>query len=237
MFNIGFQSYKTAVLPIYTPTTEPSILTDGNTYLWYDFANTASITKDSANSVSRWNNRILNSLDLIQASGASQPKYTPNGVLFDGSNDFMKAPNFTYFSQPYCFYLVYKVLSWSMWGFIFHTAYGQPSNYMSNSPQMYPEGGGSSNSACARNVPLTDFFIERIFLSPASYKHQINSDTASTVAIGTGQFMPSFMLAVNQSLTDRFANIQVKEVIFRRIMDTTPDETAIYNYLKTKHNL
>jgi hypothetical protein len=34
-----------------------------------------------------------------------------------------------------------------------------------------------------------------------------------------------------------YGNIEAKEIIIRKIADSAPDQTAIYNYLKTKYGL
>jgi hypothetical protein len=48
--------------------------------------------------------------------------------------------------------------------------------------------------------------------------------------------MGGFTLGSNQ-YQEAWSNIQVKEIIIRKVSDSTADEAAIYNYLKDKYGL
>lgn len=63
---------------------------------WYDASDTATISK-TGSSVTQWNDKSANALNLVQATGAKQPQSgtrTQNGknmIDFDGSNDVLSS--------------------------------------------------------------------------------------------------------------------------------------------------
>ena len=80
-----------------------------NLHAWYDASDVSSITKDSSNRVSQFNDKSGNGRHLSQATSGSQPLWVSEGQngkdLIDcvGSR-FMKTSTWTAISQPYTFF-------------------------------------------------------------------------------------------------------------------------------------
>ncbi|HLD89528.1 MAG TPA: hypothetical protein VI911_00655 [Patescibacteria group bacterium] len=209
----------------------PAILDDGNTVAFYDSQLLSTITKDGSNFVSRWNDRLGSGHDLIQATGTKQPLWSATGILFDGIDNFMKTATFT-INQPTFIYAVLKQITWTIADRIWDgnsADYGTLYQNLTTPGMKVYAGAGSAQ----KNLTLDTFGIIRVLLNGASSKFQINSDAAATGNFGIRN-MAGFTLGANGSGTN-YSNIEVKEIIMRRIADASGDETAIYNYLATKY--
>jgi len=210
----------------------PAVLDDGNTVAWYDYEE--NITKDGSNLVSVWGDKSGNGNDLLQATGANQPVVNSNGVLFDGFSDFMKANTFT-LEQPEFIYIVLKQISWTMNDAIFD---GNVSNFMllqqrDLSPNLAAYAGAVSS--LNGDLAIGSYGIVRVLYNGASSKLQVNEETPITGNFGTSNG-GGFTLAA-QANGSRFSNIEVKEVIIRKIADSASDEQEIYNYLSKKYGI
>jgi hypothetical protein len=211
-------------------------LQDGNTVAWYDFTDLSTITKDSNDFVSRWNDKLNSGHDLLQPIGSSQPKWVnSNGILFDGVDDWMDG-SFT-FSQPEFIYIVFKQLGWADPRYIFD-GYNTDGGYLRQriiSPNWQLVAGGigiTINNA----FPLNEFGIVRALINGANSKIIPNNFIPSTGTLNAGN-MGGFTLAQRGQQNTFRSNIQVKEVILRNVVDTPTNEINIYNYLKIKYNL
>src|ERR1035437_6234377 len=104
---------------ISAPASYPTVLTDGNTVAWYDFNQLSTVTKDGGTGeVSRWNDYLGSGHDLLQSVATRYPIWSSDGITFDGSNDYMRAVDFT-LNQPEFIYIVFKNVSWSGTHYIF----------------------------------------------------------------------------------------------------------------------
>jgi len=230
---------KLLSVPSILPT--PQVIYDSNTVAWYKSDDLSTITKDSSDFVSRWNDKLGSGHDLIQNTGVSQPKWFNNeGVLFDGF-DFMKTDAFTYV-QPEFIYIVFNQITWAgNWSFIFdgNTEYsgGFTQQYNNSHYLALYNGAYPTTYAVNGNLPLNVFGIARVLFNGANSKIQINNTISTTGNFGTIKNMNGFYLGRSPNHSGYFSNIQVKEIIARKVADNTTDETNIYNYLKAKYNL
>ena len=212
--------------------TYPAILDDTNTVLWVDYQ--TNITKDGSDLVSVWGDKSGNGNDLLQAVGTNQPLQTADGILFDGVDNFMKAVAFT-LVQPEFIYIVVKLVSYTQSREIFD---GNSANSgFITEATILPEIKAYAGLFSPANNDLTvgSFHIARVLFNGGSSKLQVNEETATTWSSGVNN-MNGFTLASNGG-NIRFANIEVKEVIIRKIADTAPNEAEIYAYLSSKYGI
>lgn len=210
------------------------IINDGNTVAWFDSAE--NITKDGSDFVSVWGDKSGLSHDLLQAIGTNQPLWTADGVLFDGVDNFLKCVGFTLI-QPQFIYMVLKQVTWASTTTVFDgniTGSGTLQQRTST-PNLAIYAG--SFSSLNGNLAVGDFGNIRILFNGVNSKLIVN-DTAPTVGDVGAANMSGFTLGdVGGGGVGQFANIQVPEIIIRKVEDTVSDETDIYNYLKSKYGL
>ena len=211
----------------------PSIINDGNTDAWFDSAE-AWITKDGSDFVSNWLDRSGNTNNLLQAIGTNQPLWTTNGVLFDGVDNFMKAV-FTLI-QPTFIYIVLNQISWTSGDYIFDGNGNDKGllHQIGTTPGLKVYAGALS--AEDSNLSIGSFGIARVLFNGVSSKFIINENTPNTGDFGAIA-MDGFVFGARGAPTSPYGNIQVKEIIIRKIADAAGDEADIYNYLKSKYGI
>jgi len=105
---------------VFAPASHTTVLVDTEIMptpdLWFDAADTSTITTDGSNNVTAWRSKTdeagSGDTDLVQATAANRPQSgtrTVNGlnvVDFDGSTSFMAISTPVTFSQPFAVYLV-----------------------------------------------------------------------------------------------------------------------------------
>lgn len=220
------------------PIEAPAVISDVNTIAWFRADNQDSITKDGNNKVSQWSdslNRgvILNiDTEIIEL----QPTWNSAGVLFDGVANKLKGN--VNKSQPIQVYMVCKQFgNFQDYSPFFYGSNGTGAYGLGNfgSPLVFAQAGIER----ATNVPdYGDFFILRILFNGSNSKIIVNELTPNIGNLG-GQGMTDFILG--SSSANNFegyaAHIQYKEIILRNAVDDETDETAIYNYLKSKYSI
>lgn len=213
----------------------PLIIKDGNGVGWYLSDDLSTITKDAGDFISEWRDKLGSGHDLLQAVGASQPKWFLNdGVKFDSIDDFMKS-SFT-FSQPEQIYIVFKNISVTnslkiFDGSSFFTGY--MTQYTVVDEFRIHAGGAVSPPQGSLAVGV--YGIARVLFDGANSSLQINKGAKSIGDVGSAS-MGGFTLGAN-GLNQQWSNIQVKETILRKVADTTQDEQVIYNYLAKKYSI
>jgi hypothetical protein len=212
------------------------IVYDSNTVAWYrSDVSTATMTiYDPSTTISRWNDYLGSGHDLIQNTSIYQPTWSTDGVLFDGVDDYLKTTSFT-FTQPGFLYTVLKQVTYTANRCLFD----------GNSAVTFrvDQVGGTPNIRFAANLvsPQSSNFavntwgILRCLGNGSNGKFQVNNTTAITGNFGESN-IAGFTLG-SRADASLWSNIQVKEIIFRKISDISDSETTIYNYLKTKYGL
>lgn len=203
----------------------PSVLDDGNTMAWYDYKENAT--------VSNWGDKSGNGNDLLQATPTNQPTITADGVLFDGINNYMKANTFTLI-QPEHVYIVFRQLSWVRYEIIFD-GIGNTTGYLmqdASSPNLKISAGTQSAEV---SLTLGNWGIVRALFNGAASKLILNNGTPVTGNFGAAN-LNGFTLG-RGGTSGGTSNIEVKEIIIRKVADSASDETAIYNYLANKYSI
>lgn len=212
--------------------TIPAVLSDGNTVAWYDFEE--NVTADESNYVSIWGDKSGNNNDLEQSNGSYQPLLTATGILFDGVDNTMKKV-FT-LNQPEMIYIVFKQITWTLYDRIFDGGVDQNTGTLqqsSTSPDLRINAGGSVSGA---TMPLDTYGIARIVFNDDASKVQIN-ESAAIEGDARDNNMAGFTIAGRPQIQSQSSNIEVKEIIIRKIVDEAKDEIDIYNYLSDKYSL
>lgn len=213
----------------------PTILKDGNTVAWFDSA-LKYITKNGTDLVSRWADRSGNANDLLQATESNRPLWGTDGVLWDGVDNFMKCVAFT-LEQPEFVYIVFKQISWNNADVIFdgEAANSMHSRQNTSTPSLSIYAGtvlGDNG-----NLEVGTWGIGRMLFEGLYSKIQINETAPVDGDAGTSDG-GGFTLGDNGSAPSiRASNIEVKEIIIRRISDLASDQLDIQNYLKNKYSL
>ena len=228
---VGYSSYSNVA----NDTTEsgtPAVISDGNTVAWYDY--NESVTKDGGDLVSVWADKLGSGHDLLQADSLKRPLWNANGILFDGIDNSMKCVAFTY-NQPAMIYMVFKQVTWVESGSQILGGNTDATRFLQigASPRVTIYSGKFINQT---DYVLDTWGIVRILFNGASSKYQINEVVAVTEDAGTNN-LGGFVLGRAGSGEYLYTNIQVKEIILRKVADSEENETAIYNYLKNKYGL
>jgi hypothetical protein len=222
-----------------------SILQNGNTVGWWIADDLTTITKDDNNLIAIWADKI-NGLQLNIADngfGASQnPLWTSDGVRFGGlEKTALSTPVFSVM-QNLTYYMILKVISINAGYNRWIDGYAGGSDYR---PEFYCNGALSAtyfiyNGVLEINsgisVDTTKFVIARVIYNAANSYLKIdnavspafNGNGVTTTQLYLGRCWVTSLIA---------SNYIVKEFIARRVVDSSTDETAIYNYLKAKYDL
>lgn len=206
------------------------------TVAWYNSQLLSTITKDGANAVSRWNDRLGSGHDLIQATGTNQPLWVLNdGVLFDSVDNFMKCATFPYI-QPEFIYIVLKQVTWIDGKYILDGNEKAFGSFLGTPVTPSIKAYAGIMSEANNNLAVNTFAIVRLLFNGAGSKLQVNSTAAVTWNCGVFA-MDGFTLGKAGAGLTTYSNIQVKEIILRNTADSAQNEADIYTYLKLKHGL
>ena len=216
--------------------TPPEIIDDGNTVAWFDFAS-QYITKDGSNFVSQWDDRSGLDHHLLQAVGTNQPLWSTGGVLLDGVDNFMKCVAFT-FNRPEKVYIVLKQVTWTVSDDLWD---GNGTNSMlARNIDSTPDFGifNGSFSAAESGLAVNTFGIVRaLYDDGVNSSLEVNENGPVISDIGVVSNAAGFTLGSQGDGAALFSNIQVKEIILRKIEDTEPNDQLIYDYLAAKYSI
>jgi len=234
---VGCKFYTENINPlIFDNSLSRQILSDGNTELWYDFTDTKMVIKDSQNRVYTVLDKSGNSRLLSQPDQAKQPLCygVGNGVLFDGIDDMMITQNFG-LKNPEEIYVVFAPHRNTGYNFMIDSL-GTGTLVIAICGAYYTQSNGNIFYATNSDFQNGTFLIGRFRFAGADSSAQINELTKATGNIGANNVGGISVGCPNNS-PNLAANCTIKELIVRKILDTPEDDLAIYNYLKTKHNI
>lgn len=207
----------------------PVVLKDGNTKGWYDSLDATTITKDGSNLVSRWNDKLASGRDLIQATGTKQPLLRTSGLLFDGTDDFLKTSAFT-LAQPVTIYLAVRQKAWVSNDAIFdgnanNTAklmqyYGAKGNLNLYAGAYACEAGENRNGV---------WQVINVVLSGGSSFIQIYGGAKATGNPGTANIGGFTLAAYGGGIAT--SNIEVNSLLVRTGIDSDTNREKINKYI------
>jgi hypothetical protein len=214
--------------------TNPAELYDSNLVAWFDYL---SATADGSNHVTEWDDKSANAHHLTTVAGT--PHKTATGILFDGVSDSLKSANFTLNSPEY----VYMVINYVTYtagkfadgkttnlGLLYQGGVGAPVSL--NQVSVY--AGTTGYNSLSEILP-GHYFILRCLLKggAGASKIKINGGAWATGTSGANN-MGGITLGANGSLS-AWANVEIKEVIYRKAEDSDAVSDSIYNYLMRKY--
>lgn len=206
------------------------VITDGNTMGWFEYQ--TGITKDGSNHVTRWNDALLSGRDLQNGNGT--PHHGANGILFDGIADALYSNAFVLI-QPIELYLVVRQVTWTNNETFFDGigAYTGCVQQYSSTPNIYAYAGGLY--PLNPNLAINTWGIVRVVFNGASSEIQVDATASVTGNFGAGN-MGGLTLGALGNIT-AFGNVEYKEVLQRRIVNSVGNRQLIMNYLKAKYSL
>jgi hypothetical protein len=232
----GNRSAEQSVWTVEIPLT---IIGDGHTVAWYLSQDTTTITKGAGNLVSRWNDKLGSGHDLIQATESDKPLWSSEGITFDGIDNYLQTVNFT-FNMPVFIYAVIKQISYTSGRCMID---GKKANYGAvyqdgTTPNIILYAGGVVGGSM--DLVIGEWGILRALFNGVSSKLIVDNHTPVTGDSGS-QNPGGITLGANGNIDTNpvsgFSNIAFKELVFRDVSDSAPDELSIYSYLKHKYNL
>ncbi len=226
------ESDPSLILNIRCQTRGEYVIRKSGTLAWFDLDLT-TITKDGADKVSLWSDKLTGIPKLTQTTPDNQPIYSVDGILFDGINDILAMS--LNINQPATIYLVFKQVSWTLNDSIYD---GADSTHRlrvyqnDSSPRLLMYAGLSNNYNDDLNVGNFGIF-KFVFDGANSYSRVFRLPIVGKANVGAYNTY-AFKLggAYNGGAC---SNIQVKELLIRSGVDNTFDDDFIYNCLQNKH--
>jgi hypothetical protein len=207
-----------------------TLLADGNTVGWYSMFN---LTKDANNKVTSWTDTSGSGHPLLQADTSKSPTWSSSGVTSDAVNDIMRA-SFT-LSQPVTVYIVFRINTWTANKKIFD-------GYTDGAMMFYELSTASlsiySTTALtiATGVNAGTFYLATTVYDSAASGGRTNVNTNYTG--NAGRATPAgFTLFDEGSGGSYFGAATIKEIIIRKVNETTSNRTLIRNKLNAKYNV
>ncbi len=210
-------------------------ISDGNTVGWYVADEIATLTKDGSEKVSVWEDKLGSGNDLAQATADAQPVWSSTGIAFDGTDDYMEKA--FVLSTPASVYIVAKRTAHEHTAKFFdgiQNATTMTVFAFNPSPNAYM-GDGTTNIGPFNTIPINSWFIGRFIYNGASSRAIIDANAAVTGTLANKN-AGGFSLAISKSsIPDLFSQNDYREVIVRKVGDSSAYDTAFYNYLMNKY--
>jgi len=211
----------------------PSIIRDGNTVAWYDSSLLSSITKDGSNIVSRVNDKLGSGHDLKYGGFGWN---AVDGFTFNGTTQYGKTDPFV-FVQPEKIYIVVKfpianISKYALDGNSLVSGGIQRDWFNSDHDTRLVAGANTTRKLDLLN---NTWGILTVLFNGTNSILRINTVSASVENAGVNN-MGGITIGCSGAGT-MFANMCFKEAIFRKVVDTAPNELLIYNYLAKKYSI
>jgi|GEM_PF-1325275 len=204
------------------------MLNDGNTAAWYDSSDISTITKDGSDVVSRWDDKLGSGNDLTVGSAT----YTENGILFNGVTDYLKG-SFN-FNQPLTVYVLCRFKSHNNLGRLF-------SGSSSTSPFVaFRKGrlhaGAETTYLQGADMPIDEWGVVKFVFNGTSSKLRKNKNIEAEGNTGVSD-MDAIVIASNSTVDSYFANVEIAEIILRKLEDNDTKENVLINYLLDRKSI
>jgi len=212
----------------------PAILNDGNTVAWWDFTDLSKIELyASGNDIKTVNPVIAGQVPLAGDAGVT-PTWSINGALFDGGAASLRNSQELLVSPPFIIYYVMRQISIipNRYNMLLSGSNAFQNGQEPNTNRMYMYDG--SNVIYDGYMPLNTFSIIKLacYSGGDSFASINENKTLGSVVGGITD------ITVGKHVSNQYAsNIEVKEMIIRRVIETSQNESDIYAYLKTKYRL
>lgn len=213
-----------------------SVIRTSNTVAWYDVMDLSTITKDGADRVSEWADKLGSGNNIVQANGAFQPLWASGEISFDGTDEYLRG-GFVY-TAPTSWYLVLKQISWTLLERICDGAADQSHalNQTGSSPRLQHRLS-SFNGAATDGCTIGNWKLLTSLVRDGQQYICTNNNQFSDTDIGSAPpSLAGFNMGARGSLAS-FANVAFAEAVLRSGYDSDADRDAIQNYLIAKYGL
>ena len=206
----------------------PEPITALSPVAWYRYGVGITVTGQG---VSTWADQSGNGNDLLQGTdGARPPLQADNSILFNGTDEYLKAVGFT-LNQPETVYGLGRQITWTSndhW-FDGNAAISGRVVQLGTTPAIIMSAGSSVASNI--NAILNTYCVVAAVFNGASSELQVNRTTTTTGDAGAAN-MGGFTLAARGD-NAVFSNIQVKEVIVFPDAHDAATRAIVITYLAT----
>ena len=209
------------------------VLNDGNTWAWYNDSSTTMTIADA--SVSQWNDYLNSGNNLLQAVGLAQPEWSADGITFDGENDFMLSETFSAISQPTSIYMVVTQSGWAEYSTILANGDWSVKFFQFDVTPKVAINAGTSSARSSDLIVGTPSVIRMLFNGTSS-KFTVDEHTTIEGDFGSGTSIDQISIG-GDAAGDGPTNVVIKEIIIRDVVDSTANESMVYEYLKAKYGL
>jgi len=176
-----------------------------------------------------------NKVKRVLGNHVCQPVLTkrPINGLFDGVNDFMKTPAFSYV-QPAYIWIVQKLINANSGQYIFDGDLGDDGLiFLTNTPPLQISTYAGSLLDYGY-VSIDKLQVLRILFNGTNSKIQLDNNVIIYGNAGV-QSVNGITLGRAGGVELRFTNMLFNEAIFRNKIETSVSETTIFNYLSLKN--
>ena len=217
--------------------THPLVINDGNTVAWYDVTDLSTITKDGANRVSAWADKLGSGNNIVQANGANQPLWSAGQITGDGVDEFIKG-GFNW-SHPSTLYLVFAQRSYTVLTTIADGAVTNrlriSQNGTSYGVRIRVSGGDVPETQTQFNENTWE--VGTAMVAPNNQKLKRNTDASNDGEVATALDPGGLTLFAIGAADSRHCNVSIAEVICRSVNDSDADRDDIIDYLMDKYGI
>lgn len=212
------------------------VLTDGNTFGWYDAGDAESLTLNSVDKVELWEDQLGGGNNLVGPTESTSPDFVTDEIRFnDDSSSTERLVKSATLVQPEMLYLVVKVMDINPNDAIID-------GYTSGTGRLSFIGTAlyisASAPACGRSMAayVGQYVIIRAKINHENSALRINAGAEATGDPGDNN-MGGLYLGMVGGGGSGACNVYYKELIVRRVIDSEADDTLVYNYLATKYSI
>jgi hypothetical protein len=205
-----------------------------NPVAWYRYG--AGITVTGAG-VSSWTDQSGNGNHLLQGTDTNRPALqADNSILFDGTDNYLKAVAFT-LVQPETVYLLMKQVTWTAADYIFdgNTVNSGALRQVSTTPRIDLFAGAQSSADNAGLAVDTWGVVTGVINGESSITMVNNTLTSNSGALSGD--MSGFTLGARGDGAGAWSNIQVKEAIIFPVAHDAGQRAKVIAYLAQVGNL
>jgi hypothetical protein len=190
------------------------------------------LTKNANNKVTSWTDTSGSGHHLLQADTSKSPTWSADGVSSDAVNDVMQA-SFT-LAQPVTVYIIFRANTWTNNKKIFDAYTDSKMMFY-----MYSTATLRIYSTTALSISTTistgTFYLVTAVFDSAASAGSINAGAPVTGNAGRGT--PAGFTLFNEGSGSYFSAATVKEIIIRKVNETSGNRTIIRNYLNAKYSV
>ena len=229
--------YNNATTPT-TPATwtkqNPELPTVSGLYVHYDATDVDSITKDSNNRISQWNDKSGGARHLTQATSGNQPLWIASdeagNPVIDFSDDRYMSDTWSAQSLPNTIFIVARLpVATGTRTNIISGASGNAQSVFGDGSNTWKYAAGSAQGGTKTGIEDTWQYIYALYGD--DYTFEIGGELISGASCGSDTWIG---MEVGASSGAQFGNMKIGEIIGYNVAVKGDDKTAIINYLKEK---